>query len=65
MPRNNRNTTRGRESREPKRFDSEEERRYSYNRQQERGRSMSRVSAEHTDDRSSDRENDLYERQSI
>ena len=65
MPRNNRNATRERENREPKRYEAEEERHYNSGRNEERGRSMSRVSAERVDNRSSDRENDLYERQSI
>jgi hypothetical protein len=65
MSQNNRNATRERKGEEPKRFELEDERRYSSNQQEGRTRSMARVNAERTDDRSSDRENDLYERQSI
>jgi len=65
MSQSNRSATRERKGGEPRRYEPEEERRYSSNQHEDRTRGMARVSAERTDRRISDRENDLYERQSI
>ncbi|HEU4632480.1 MAG TPA: hypothetical protein VFS22_00755, partial [Flavisolibacter sp.] len=60
----NRNADRERKGGEPRRYDSEEEKRYTSDRH-ERQREFARANAERTIRMSSDRENDLYERQSI
>lgn len=65
MPQNNRNSMRGRKEETSRRYQEEEDRRYSPRRQEQRSGSISRASFERTDQRSTERENDLYERQSI
>ncbi|GEM_PF-3285776 len=65
MSQSNRNELRDRRGGEPRRYEEADERRYSSNRHEERARGMARVNAERSDRRSYDRENDLYERQSI
>ena len=65
MPQNNRNSTRNRKDMSSRRYNEEEAKRYSAQHQDERERNMNRVSYERTDQRSTERENDLYERQSI
>jgi len=64
MPQTNRNDSRDRKRGEPRRYESEEERRYPQ-RHEDQMRGMSRLTASRTDQMSSQRENDLYERQSI
>ena len=65
MSQNNRNAARERKGGAPKRYDVESERRFTPSRQEERGRGdTSRISAERMSLRS-ERENDLYERQSM
>jgi hypothetical protein len=65
MAQNNRNEMRERKGGEPRRYEAEDEKRYSSNRHEERARGMAKVNADRNDRMSSDRENDLYERQSI
>ena len=64
MSRNNRNEGRERKDLEPRRYEQEEEKRYASDRR-ERQREFAKVNAERSIRMSSDRENDLYERQSI
>ncbi|HYK55718.1 MAG TPA: hypothetical protein VEV15_04510 [Flavisolibacter sp.] len=65
MPQRNRNEVRERKGGEPRRTQSDEEKRYSSSRNGERVNSVAKVNNERTVRMSSDRENDLYERQSI
>ena len=64
MSQNTRNAGRERKGEEPRRYEPEEEKRYGADRH-EKERELTRVSAERSVRMSSDRENDLYERQSI
>lgn len=64
MPQNNRNA-RERKGDEPRRYESGDDKRYTSNRREERERGMEKVNNDRMDRMSSDRENDLYERQSI
>jgi hypothetical protein len=64
MPQNARNAERERKGGDRRRFEPEEEKRYASHRN-ERERGFARVNMERYVRMSSDRENDLYERQSI
>lgn len=65
MPQRNRNEVRERKGGEPRRSQFEEEKRYSSSRRDERANSVVKVNNERTVRMNNDRENDLYERQSI
>ncbi len=65
MPQRNRNEVREKKGGEPRRDQREEEKRYSSGRNGERVNIVAKVNNERPVRMSSDRENDLYERQSI
>jgi hypothetical protein len=65
MPQRNRNEVRERKGGEPQRGRSDEDKRYPSSRRGDRINSVAKVNNERTVRMSSDRENDLYERQSI
>lgn len=65
MPQRNRNEVRERKGGESRRDQPDDEKRHSSARNGERVNSVAKVNNERTVRMSSDRENDLYERQSI